>query len=611
MSKNWFLLASVSCGIGFGSTFLISRNLQQSALAGLGTVPAVAASMTILSRQRREDDRQVAESRLSLDDARQQEQLLKDNCRKISAHGQRLQTGCTRLRQEVDRLDAEVLARQNNLQTTQAQLAQIQAQRQLSIDYVGQSNLQLQSIRDAIHQYTATKQQLEAQITDLKNQDQSLKTILVDKKVDLRGIEYQISQKEDRRNQISSQISGLDLQKQSLQQGISALSLQKQDLEVLFNELVVDISTKQTNLFELDAKIIKKQADLVQAATREQSAIDSAQIAELALSNIEAQIHKNSAIEKHLNVKITDLQNQAKSLQAEIASSKVAQTQVQQQISVLKKQAWQISTSVNDLNRSVEKQESLLDDLDLELCNRRQVEKDINSQINKLEQKISQLEKEEILLKTAGNDLISPVYKNEIPEKWGNHLIFENNPHLRVLKHIDVYGTITELEIGTAREQRQFNIRFDEYLEYLPFSISNREGRYLKIAKERIIITDVQNPADLAQLEQEIDKLNRQKEQLSIAIDELSRSVERDLERQVELRRNITDLLEEKQKLEDKVRIEQDRLNQITNEIEDIGLDSVGEADESPPNSDNSDSYRRCSCGGTPVRGELFCYRCS
>ncbi|PSB54732.1 hypothetical protein [Chamaesiphon polymorphus] len=73
MLKNWFLLASVSCGVGFGSTFLVSRNLQQSTWAGLGTVPAVAASMTILSRQRKEEiERQVAKSRSSLDDVRQQ-----------------------------------------------------------------------------------------------------------------------------------------------------------------------------------------------------------------------------------------------------------------------------------------------------------------------------------------------------------------------------------------------------------------------------------------------------------------------------------------------------------------------------------------------------------
>ena len=158
MLKNWFLLASVSCGVGFGSTFLISRNLQQSAWAGLGTVPAVAASIKILSRQSKEEiERQVAKSRLSLDNVRQQEQLVKNKCREISAHGQKLQMGFTQLTQEVNRdrvrqaelereinslvlhkqtqksllgqLEAKVLDRQNQLETIIAELARIQAQR--------------------------------------------------------------------------------------------------------------------------------------------------------------------------------------------------------------------------------------------------------------------------------------------------------------------------------------------------------------------------------------------------------------------------------------------------------------------------------------------------
>jgi chromosome segregation ATPase len=504
MFKNWFLLASVSCGVGFGSTFLISRNLQQSALAGLGTVPAVAASLTILSRQRRKEiehqvaksrlgldslreqekltrkeiDRQVAESRLSLDDARQQEQLLKDNCRKISAHGQKLQTGCTQLRQEVDRLDAKVLDRQNNLQTTQAQLAQIQAQ------------IQLESA--AIHQYSANKQQLKAKIADL-------------------------------------------------QQEISVLSVQKQEQEILFNRLVVDISTKQTNLFKLDAEIIKKQADLakiaadlVQAATREQSAIDSAQIAQLALSNIKAQIHKNSAIEKHLNVKITALQNQAKILQAEIASYKVDRTQVQQQISVLKKQEGQISTSVNDLNLSVEEQTSSLYDLNLEIWNKQQYKANIDSEITELENSIflfsshttgeivnikiadlyrrwQEVSQQVSQLEDKGNkpSIIKPdpVIEPESPiitSEWETHLT--NSPYLPVFQHIDRWGSITESEVnnilGSPRIGRQFNREFREYYQYLPFSIrvetSNNSRRYVK---EIITIAESQNLLYLPQPE--------------------------------------------------------------------------------------------------------------
>ena len=211
MFKNWFLLASVSCGVGFGSTFLISRNLQQSAWAGLGTVPAVAASLTLLSRQRQEEiDLQVAQSRLSLDDLQREEQLVKEqlqikksSCQKIIVGGQELQTAFTQLKKDVNRyrekqaglereinslvlqrqaqesslvrLDAKVVDRQNNLQTTQAELALIQTQRQSAIDSAKQSNLELQRIREEIDQYSIINRQLEVQITDLQNRSQLAK----------------------------------------------------------------------------------------------------------------------------------------------------------------------------------------------------------------------------------------------------------------------------------------------------------------------------------------------------------------------------------------------------------------------------------------------------
>lgn len=100
------------------------------------------------------------------------------SCQKIIVGGQELQTAFTQLKQDVNRyreeqaglereinslvlqrqaqesslvrLDAKVVDRQNNLQTTQAELALIQTQRQSAIDSAKQSNLELQSVREKI-----------------------------------------------------------------------------------------------------------------------------------------------------------------------------------------------------------------------------------------------------------------------------------------------------------------------------------------------------------------------------------------------------------------------------------------------------------------------------
>jgi hypothetical protein len=423
MFKNWFLIAGVSCGVGFGSTFLISRNLQQSAWAGLGTVPAVAASLTILSRQRQEEiDRQVAKSRLSLDGLQREELLVKEklqlnesSCRKISAHGQKLQTAFTQLKQDVNRyreeqaglereinslvlqrqaqesslvrLDATVVTRQNNLQTTQAKLVLIQTQRRSAIDSVKQSNLKLQSICEEIRQYSATKKQLEVQLSDLQNQAQSLQTQLVDREIDLRGIEYHILQMEERRDRVSIAIVDLDRslkqkqsllhnidrdrqQQQALIQEISDLLLEKQDREVLVGELVVNITVKQNILFELDAEVSEGQAnldrisiDLVQIEAQRQSTIDLAQQSELTLANIQEEISNHCINKEKIAAEIADLQNRGENLESEIVRQKINRIELQEQISALKEQQERLSIEIEAQQQSSNPEQII--DLDL------------------------------------------------------------------------------------------------------------------------------------------------------------------------------------------------------------------------------------------------------
>jgi hypothetical protein len=384
MFKNWFLLASVSCGVGFSSTFLISRNFQQSAWAGLGTVPAVTASLTILSRQRKKEiERQVAKSRLSLDDLQQQEQLV----------------------------TAKLQLKESSCREIGAQLEDIKTQRQSVIDSAKKSNLAFQSIREEIRQHSVTKEQLELQLTNLQASSHSLQTTIVDREVNLRGIEYHISQMEERRDRVSIAIADLDRsleqkqsllkdihrerqQQQSLTQEISDLLLQKQEREFLFCELVKNITIKQNIQFKLDAEVRERQAnldriavELVQIEVRRQSAIALAQISELTLANIHKEISKHSTTKQKLEAEIADLQNRKESLQAEIASQKIDRSEAQQQISSLKEQQQQISIAVDDLSRSLAEKEVLWAELERE--------REVNLQA-KIEERVIKLQEIEL-----------------------------------------------------------------------------------------------------------------------------------------------------------------------------------------------------------------------
>jgi hypothetical protein len=96
--------------------------------------------------------------------------------------------------------------------------------------------------------------------------------------------------------------------------------------------------------------------------------------------------------------------------------------------------------------------------------------------------------------------IVTPsISSNELPEpevvnvfdghkQWESQSIFQNNPDLSVLKHIDKHHVVTEAEatniLGSPRSVRKFVGRLEEYSEYLTFSIkieqSDSGSRYIK-----------------------------------------------------------------------------------------------------------------------------------
>lgn len=201
---------------------------------------------------------------------------------------------------------------------------------------------------------------------------------------------------------------------------------------------------------------------------------------------------------------------------------------------MLKEQQEIISIAVNDLNPSIEKHQSLLDDLDLEVWNQQQIRENIYSEITKLEnsislfsvhatgkvldiriadlykrwlevsQLVSQLEEPENEPSIIATDPLIEAEPLIITEEWESRLT--NNPYLPIFQRIDRWGSITAEEVknslGNARIGRQFNREFREYYQYLPFSIrvetSNNRIRYVK---EIITVSTPQNPLYIPQPE--------------------------------------------------------------------------------------------------------------
>jgi chromosome segregation ATPase len=75
--NNWLKIGSVAFGVSCGCTLPFTQNLAQSALIGLATMPGVAASVVVRSRQRqRQIDRQLERGKVRLRELEQRGESL-------------------------------------------------------------------------------------------------------------------------------------------------------------------------------------------------------------------------------------------------------------------------------------------------------------------------------------------------------------------------------------------------------------------------------------------------------------------------------------------------------------------------------------------------------
>ena len=350
--KNWLLLASVSCGVGFGSTFLISRNLQQSALAGLGTVPAVAASMTILSRQRKEEiDRQVTRLKSSLDSLEGEERLARDQLQLTqSTH------------QQIDRQVQELISQQAKLTTISTELAQMEARRQFTIDSAEKSDLELQRIHAEINQQSVKKEQLEVRVDNLQHQLTSLQTEISEREIHRIEIEQQISRSENQQNQLFAAVGELDRSIQdkqtlledldldlgikiALELEISSLLLQKQEhqdslyqVETVLDDTRASISVLNTTFTSRQGQLDRVVNELAEIEARRQSATDLTIQSELYLQNTQEEIDRYSDTKQELEIAIGDLQNYEDLLKANLKEKECEIDRIEQQLIQLEKE---------------------------------------------------------------------------------------------------------------------------------------------------------------------------------------------------------------------------------------------------------------------------------
>jgi hypothetical protein len=258
--KNWFLLTSISCGVGFTFTLALSKNLQQSALAGLGTVPAIATSLTMLARQRKEEiERQISKSNLHLIELQKQEESIlsklhsnQNSYKKTKYKYQELQLENTKIAAELDahrKHDQELEKKRQLLLFQERECRSVLYYLGVDIDFRAKTLSELDS---SVKDRQKILKKFDIELTVLKASEQEIKQWIKIKKDYQCEIDRNITQSEEKWKFILTQVDALD---RSLNEKQKLL----RDLEKNITESEERLEFILTQVDILDRSLNKKQ----------------------------------------------------------------------------------------------------------------------------------------------------------------------------------------------------------------------------------------------------------------------------------------------------------------------------------------------------------------
>ncbi len=462
---HWLTIGSVAVGVSFGCALLFTQNLAQSALIVLATLPGVAASAIVGSRQR-QLGRKKGRGKLRLDQLHQRGEILT----------QQLQL------REQDRRSIETRIAQ--LHTLAANLT----------DRIDRDRARHQQLEQQLATSTTYCQEQENIAANLDRKILEKQATLLEVDTEINTLKLEFAQVQLAQNQLASVNDRAKTSLQEIQAQIEKYSITKQNLESqiqqLQNQKVVEhgdfdqsADQKYRLLQELDLAISDRQ-QAHQNLAAEVARIDLI-IAEKAPA-LTAQSQKLAATTAQLDQ--TELALQAKQLELDELAAMILATQISAQ------PEYPIEQEQDSLSDRLLQRELKIAQLEL---SSRQAELDnLEFKLQKKLESISELDLADSFQIFEPQPPIvvgvaSPWENRDIDEivcldEWYDKFI--DNPHLTVLKHIEKHGTITESEaskkLGNARSVRQFANKLEEYAEDLPFSIrvesSPKGNRYLK-----------------------------------------------------------------------------------------------------------------------------------
>jgi DNA repair exonuclease SbcCD ATPase subunit len=525
--NNWLKIGSVAFGVSCGCTLPFTQNLAQSALIGLATMPGVAASVVVRSRQRqRQIDRQLERGKVRLreleqrgeslteqlqlrgqdyrtielrvaqlhslaaslndriDRDRQQQAQLEQKLATITLYCEEQQAFATKLDRKIQDKQALSLEVDTNFNSLKLELSQLQSEQVRLENSNHRANIVLGNIQAEIDRSSVIKRELERQICELQTRQQVAVSNVVDsidrQRLVLQELELAIVDQQKVHTETIAEVEQLEQLITARSPELISQEQRLAEIQTRSIELDLELKDKRLQLMQIESEILSKNSS-IESSSRELELVQLELRNSIAAETAAAQLER---IDRQADLDRLESKLQAKLQEIDrIEATRLQSSDQQLKLTELDAEISTINNAIEQCHRELEIARLELRDRQAEIDN---LESTIQNKLQLIDEIELDLEKAFQIFEPQPPIISRSIVLNLVEGEW--HDKFVDNPHLSVLQHIEKHGTITESEasskLGNARSVRQFANKLEEYAQDLPFSIrvesSPKGNRYLK-----------------------------------------------------------------------------------------------------------------------------------
>lgn len=284
MIKDWLVLGSVAFGIGFSLSLPITRNIKDSALVGLTTIPAATSGVLVLSRQQKRQIGMLFSSlQAEVQTLEQQKQSLDQTIATIHEQQQGAEDKLSQLNAQLEQSQTQLSSHAQQHQTIQQELVSLETQKRslheenLYIESrLQELKSQEQQLNDSLSTIAVQKEQLQAQLGAEEQQKQAIYQEVMLLETQRQALQVETQRTEDRLQELRVQ----EHRANGLLETIAQLTAQKQTLETNLNQLDIQLHSfqqQQTNLIQELEQLSTQKGELTELLHQLQAQIQATQ----------------------------------------------------------------------------------------------------------------------------------------------------------------------------------------------------------------------------------------------------------------------------------------------------------------------------------------------